>query len=126
MGTIEQSSHIHKLKRHRFKTGNTVYFCVASDKDCKVKFAPALALGKKSICWRCEQPFIMSEYSIRLAKPHCDKCHKPKVDYGALEIKHGLDENTIDYRAIQPATDSVSSLRNRLGQSLTKTEDEDI
>jgi hypothetical protein len=22
----------------------------------------------------------MSEYSLRLAKPHCDSCHKPKND----------------------------------------------
>ena len=28
----------------------------------------------------------MSEYSLRLAKPHCDACHQPKV-----EVERNLD-----------------------------------
>jgi hypothetical protein len=69
--------HIHKLKRYSFKTGNTLYFCALP--DCHFKLNPGMALGKRSICWRCGEPFIMTEYSLRLAKPHCANCHKPKV-----------------------------------------------
>lgn len=71
-----QTKHVHKYRRHRYKTGNAVYFCALP--DCNVKTLPALALGKKCICWRCEKEFQLNEYSIRLAKPHCDDCHKPK------------------------------------------------
>lgn len=67
--------HIHKLKRHNYKSGSAVFFCAL---DCTFKCNIPLALGKKTICWRCEQPFDMNEYSLRLAKPHCPDCHKPK------------------------------------------------
>jgi hypothetical protein len=70
--------HIHKFKRLTYKSGNTVFFCV--DADCNKKLNTSLALGKRSICWRCGEPFILTEYSLRLAKPHCDSCHKPKND----------------------------------------------
>lgn len=68
--------HIHKFKRLKYKSGNVIFFC--SLPDCTSKINPALALGKRSICWRCGKDFIMSEYSLRLAKPHCDACHKHK------------------------------------------------
>lgn len=68
--------HIHKLKRLKFKSGNAMYFCILP--DCMFKINCQLALGKRSLCHRCEEPFIMNEYTIRLAKPHCDRCHKPK------------------------------------------------
>jgi hypothetical protein len=76
--------HTHKFKRHRYKSGNEVYFCALP--DCSVKIAPALALGKRTICWRCENEFVMTEYSVRLAKPHCLDCHKPKSKVGSLSI----------------------------------------
>jgi len=75
MAKIEK--HVHKLKRHSFKSGNQIYFCALP--DCHYKTAPALALGKRTICWRCGNDFIMNEYSLRLAKPHCENCHQPKV-----------------------------------------------
>src|SRR5882762_4608159 len=70
--------HIHKLKRHTHKSGTSVYFCTLP--DCSYKVNPALALGKRSICWRCGESFILAEYSLRLAKPHCENCHKPKKE----------------------------------------------
>ena len=71
-----KSLHIHKLKRIRYKSGNTIFFCILP--DCSFKANIALSLGKRSICWRCNNPFIMTEYSLRLAKPHCENCHQPK------------------------------------------------
>lgn len=70
--------HIHKYKRLTYKSGNQVFFCALP--DCNQKINPALALGKRSICWRCGESFIMSEYSLRLAKPHCESCHKSKKE----------------------------------------------
>jgi hypothetical protein len=81
--------HVHKLKRITYRSGNTTFFCAL---DCNYKINPALALGKKSICWRCAEEFILNEYSLRLAKPHCEKCHKSKNSklIGNVEIK-GID-----------------------------------
>src|SRR6266849_9861751 len=73
-----KEKHIHKLKRLKYKSGNVIFFC--SLPDCSFKTNISLALGKRSICWRCGNSFIISEYSLRLAKPHCDACHKPKND----------------------------------------------
>lgn len=71
-----KTTHVHKLKRLKYKTGNSIFFCALP--DCSFKTNTALALGKRSICWRCGESFIMNEYSLRLAKPHCENCHKPK------------------------------------------------
>lgn len=68
--------HIHKLRRHTYESGNKMFFCTLP--DCNYKVRIGLALGKRSICNRCSNDFIMNEYSIRLAKPHCDECHKIK------------------------------------------------
>ena len=70
-----QQKHLHKLKRLKYKSGNVSFFCIL---DCSYKISQALALGKQTICWRCGKPFTMTEYSLRLAKPHCEACHKPK------------------------------------------------
>jgi len=75
---MTKNQHIHKLKRLTYKSGNAVFFCALP--DCSYKTNIALALGKRSICWRCGEPFVMSEYDLRLSKPHCDNCHKPKHD----------------------------------------------
>jgi hypothetical protein len=72
----EKPKHTHKFKRLKYKSGNVIFFCALP--DCNTKIAIPLALGKRSICWRCGSEFIMNEYSLRLAKPHCDNCHKPK------------------------------------------------
>lgn len=71
--------HTHKLKRLKYKSGNTIFFCTLP--DCTFKINQALALGKRSLCWRCGEPFIMTEYSLRLVKPHCENCHKSKVPW---------------------------------------------
>lgn len=69
-------SHTHKLKRHTYKsTGSKVFFCVL---DCGFKVDQGLALGKKTICWRCGKETVMNEYSIRLARPTCPDCKKSK------------------------------------------------
>jgi ribosomal protein S27AE len=82
---MAKSTHIHKLKRLKYKSGNTIFFC--SLPDCTFKTNIALALGKRSLCWRCGESFIMSEYALRLAKPHCDQCHKPKSGVSEEDVR---------------------------------------
>ena len=36
----------------------------------------------------------MSEYSLRLAKPHCENCHKPKIE-SDVAIFGTLDERIV-------------------------------
>ncbi len=113
-----KSAHTHKFKRHRFNTGNVVYFCALP--DCKVKIATALALGKRSLCWRCGEPFVLNEYSIRLAKPHCDNCHKPKVqrDASEAEVSH------YEYDAVN--LDNIPPIALETDESIVEDLPEDV
>lgn len=101
--------HTHKLRKIKYKSGNSTFFCVL---DCSFKISPALALGKKTICNRCGEEFILNEYSIRLTKPHCVRCHKSKdkIDSGMTEI------------VITPAP--ILSLSERLQQTTSKQDEE--
>lgn len=72
----KKPEHIHKFKKLRYKSGNEVFFCALP--DCSQKINISLALGKRTLCWRCGEPFIMTEYSLRLVRPHCENCHKSK------------------------------------------------
>src|SRR5262249_23568700 len=84
-----KEEHVHKFKRLKYKSGNTIFHCVLP--DCVKKMNIALALGKRSICWRRGEPFILNEYSLRLSKPHCENCHKPKNDKEDPPLRHTIE-----------------------------------
>ena len=73
----KKPSHVHKLRKHKYPTGNWIFFCMLP--DCHYKIDAALALGKKSLCYICGSEFIMTELSLKLHKPHCNDCGKYKV-----------------------------------------------
>lgn len=104
--TATLGKHIHKLKRVKYKTGNTVFFCTL---DCPFKVSSSLVLGKKTICWRCGESFSMNEYSLRLVKPHCESCHKSK-DSKHLHVEvQAIEEQQVKF---------APSLSERLNQIL--------
>lgn len=55
----------------------------------------------------------MSEYSLRLAKPHCDNCHKPKFEGTHTEVE------VIDEISSLPL-----SLAERLEQTIKQAQEE--
>jgi late competence protein required for DNA uptake (superfamily II DNA/RNA helicase) len=93
--------HVHKYKRLKYKSGNFIFFCALP--DCNQKINISLALGKRSLCWRCGSEFIMTEYSLRLAKPHCNNCLKSKFE--------GTHLNVV-------VTDEISALPQSLSERL--------
>lgn len=112
--TKPDKNHIHKFKKLRYKSGNETFFCTLP--DCNVKLNPALALGKRSLCWRCGEPFILNEYSLRLMKPHCDACHKPKnTKTEEIEI-HYKDDISFTAKIPNPPT-----LTERLQQTIQQS-----
>ena len=116
---VVKSSHIHKLKRVKYKSGNSVFFCALP--DCNFKINPSLALGKRCICWRCGEPFIMSEYSLRLAKPHCEGCHKSKND--KIEVVEPLT-TALPPEFITAGVGKHISLAERLQQTIQQKQKE--
>jgi hypothetical protein len=75
--STKRKKHIHQLKRHNYKNGERIYFCV---NNCAFKVNVKLALGREVLCNVCGKPFIMNEYSIRLARPRCMTCINKKFD----------------------------------------------
>lgn len=127
--------HIHKVKRQRFKSGNHMYFCTLP--DCYWKINPALFLGKTTICWRCGEEFNMNEYSLRLARPHCEKCHKTKSEdkeeatINALSQAHrDITQSGVSMAPIAESlslADKLTSLLKKQASNTIATEgDEDI
>lgn len=115
---MAKTEHTHKFKRHTFKSGNEVYFCALP--DCNKKVAPPFALGKKCICWRCGTEFVLDEYAIRLARPHCNACHRPKDG-----VKVSFDIETTSINPLVGAN-PLSSLSERLAMLSKGSDEEDI
>ena len=121
----KMEKHIHKLKRVRFKSGNSFYFCALP--DCSFKVNPALALGKRSICWRCGESFIINEYALRLAKPHCDKCHMPKHYDDGLPPATTEQLNKEEAKATSSLSDRLTNIiKDNPTKTIAAEGDEDI
>lgn len=121
------SEHIHKLKKHKYKNGTTVFFCT---NDCTFKVECELAVGKRVLCNICGQPFVMNEASIKMVRPHCSGCGKTLVKLPDGRRSY-VDKRRINVIAKDMAESSVDSLKNRLSQAsvvqMASTErDEDI
>lgn len=121
MATVQK--HIHKIKKHTYRSGNETYFCVD---DCSYKVTPALSLGKTVVCWRCNESFKMDDYSLRLVKPHCTSCHKSKgttIEQARMINSDELNGIAIDFD--EPAPNDLGlSLTDRLKQITNRTNNE--
>jgi len=115
-----EKKHIHKLTKHKYPTGNAVYFCTL---DCPYKIEVPFALGKQTICNICGEPFTINKYTLRLNEPHCVNC-------GRVEVK---DENG-NKRYIRKvgskilssiAQDTATDLRKRLDSTVEAIASED-
>lgn len=115
-----KTSHVHKLKKHKYKTGNMIYFCTLP--DCHYKLDAALVVGKRSICNICGAEFIMNEYSLKLVRPHCNDCGKVKVKdaEGRGRFIKKVDNKVL----LTVATDTTNDLRSRLDSLSAATADD--
>lgn len=109
---MKDPNHLHKLKRHHYKTGGSIYFCV---NDCSFRVSCNLSLGKIVECWRCGKPFQMNKYSITLDKPHCEGCNEPKnKNYRLSKVK------PLTAIANLAAKETTKELRERLNAVMTE------
>lgn len=115
--------HIHRLKRTTYSNGTKVYFCT---NDCSYKLEVPFALGKIVECNLCEQPFKMNEYSIKLAKPHCNDCGKIQGKDPVTGKRTFKSKNQPIEAMSEIADTSVSSLKDRLGKVVMMEKEEDI
>ena len=120
MAKVEK--HVHRLKRHTYKSGNSIYFCTLS--DCLFKVDVALAFGKTALCNLCNKEFTMNEYQCKLNRPHCDGCSKKKIK-GADGKNHFVRPTTLPVLSTV-ANENNEDLRSRLNSVVSPTVDEDI
>ncbi len=78
---MSKKTHIHKYyrttltperKRHGKISGAKIWRCALPGCTHYV-FHKALMVNRQSICWVCGEPFILTNFALRNAKPHC-KC----------------------------------------------------
>jgi hypothetical protein len=113
--------HIHKLKKHKYKTGIAVFFCTL---DCSFKIEVPFALGKEALCNICGQAFTMNEYALKLTRPHCSKCGRKEVkDIDGK--KHYISKVNNDQIISDIAANETSSLKDRLSKLTQTTQIED-
>lgn len=62
--------HIHKYRRRKYN--KLYYYCIHP--ECSHTIHRDLLLGKRAICNRCEEPFIINSTSLQRVKPWC--CNK--------------------------------------------------
>lgn len=103
------ANHIHKLRRHTYKTGVSIFFCIL---DCNYKIEAALALGKTSICNECNEPFVITEQSVRLLRPHCLRCGRVVVKDADGKRKYVHKTKSVRIDDIVNMNDLAASMRN--------------
>jgi len=84
----------------------------------------ALVLGKNTICNLCGNEFIMNEYTVKLARPHCESCSKQKVK-GSNGKNHFIRKTSAPILS-EVAQESSEDLRNRLSFVTTQVNEDDI
>jgi len=112
--------HTHKLRRHIYKTGATIFFCCLP--DCHFKIDAALAIGKKTLCFLCGSEFILDEYTYKLMKPSCNNCRKMKIK-GPDGKGHFVRKSNIPIIA-SIAEDETENLKARLENATGKGEED--
>jgi late competence protein required for DNA uptake (superfamily II DNA/RNA helicase) len=106
-------NHVHKYRRFVYKrTGHVVFFCVLP--DCTYKTSAKFTLGKRNICNRCGEEFLMNEVSIRLEKPHCNECTKHKRTSKAKNSAKVEQFPTAAQILSEVGKDVTADLRSRL------------
>lgn len=66
------SEHIHKYKKIKMGEDYKVYKCTLP--GCPHYIRPELVVGRFSLCWMCEESFVMTEVSATRLKPKCQGC----------------------------------------------------
>ncbi len=62
------TEHIHKYMRVKLSETYTVFKCMIP--GCPHYICRELVIGRQSICWKCEEPMILTMRSTTLKKPH--------------------------------------------------------
>ena len=83
MRTRKKLEHTHKYEK-KMLGSHMVFKCAIP--GCHHYIRKELAEGRFSVCWRCEETFVLDKVALGLRRPHCIPCtkfkkkHTEKVD----------------------------------------------
>jgi hypothetical protein len=106
--------HVHRLKKHKYPSGTSVFFCTLP--DCTFKVEVPFSIGKTTACNICGEAFLMNDYSIKLNKPHCPNCGRREVKDPNGKKHYIRQVNKIQVLA-SIANDETVSLKDRLAKA---------
>lgn len=80
---------IHKYRRVDIGVSKPYYVFRCMLPDCNHYVTEKLIINRRSICWNCNQPFVITKHKM---KPVCDDCKAPKSndDEKVAEILKGI------------------------------------
>lgn len=78
--------HIHKYVRVKSSERATKTFFKCAIAGCVHKVEKSFAIGRFSICNRCDSTFVLDQRALDLAKPHCLKCTKSTKQESVREL----------------------------------------
>jgi len=73
---MRKQTHFHKYERTKIGENYFVFKCMVP--GCNHYIQRKLAVNRIAACWRCDQPFILTKYSLKRKRPHCINCTKSK------------------------------------------------
>lgn len=76
MSKPASKTHIHKYQKFKWGKNETIIWrCMVP--GCPHYVSNEMILGRKSLCHKCGDVFVMTQDKMRRKKPKCDKCqHK--------------------------------------------------
>ena len=93
MTKLRKNDHVHKYIRVKLGDKEHIVFKCALP-NCPHNLAKDLVEGRLSICWRCNEAFVITKAQINLKRPHCLNCTKYKKvkKEKVVEVKDRLKE----------------------------------
>lgn len=80
-----------KRHTHKYHKINGVWACALSDcTHYMPKNVALMIVGKSSICWACEQEFILTPNSLETNVPQCDDCSGKTAGINEYLAQKGL------------------------------------
>ena len=76
----KKPTHTHKYQKVAWGAKGTIVLrCMLV--NCSHYLHPEMAINRKSICWKCGEPFVLNKTSVTKKRPKCQRC-SVKVDVG--------------------------------------------
>jgi len=99
--------HTHRYERVNIGVEKDYYVYRCTLPDCAHYVPETLVVGKKAICWRCGEEFVLRK-DLLFKKPHCENCIERKTDEAT---KEKLDKLLSEF--LIPAVDSTDESTGR-------------